>query len=97
LTSRYFTVTLASKGGASVPTSWDPTAYLGFADERTRPFADLLARVPTRPRTIADLGCGPGHLSGLLRARWPDAVIEGIDSSEEMVARAIADNSDPRI
>ncbi|MDF2968199.1 MAG: hypothetical protein K0Q93_1977, partial [Nocardioidaceae bacterium] len=33
-------------------TRWDPTAYLGFADERTRPFADLLARVPTRPRTI---------------------------------------------
>jgi trans-aconitate 2-methyltransferase len=80
-----------------VTTGWDPAAYLGFADERTRPFADLLARVPTRPRTITDLGCGPGHLSGLLRSRWPDAVIEGIDSSAEMVSRAIAGNSDPRI
>jgi trans-aconitate 2-methyltransferase len=78
-------------------TSWDPTAYLGFADERRRPFVDLLSRVPARPRTITDLGCGPGHLSGLLRRRWPDAVIEGVDSSAEMVARAIADNSDPRI
>jgi trans-aconitate 2-methyltransferase len=25
---------------------WDPQEYLRFSDERGRPFADLLARVP---------------------------------------------------
>ena len=25
---------------------WDPTHYLSYADERTRPFVELLARVP---------------------------------------------------
>ncbi len=35
-----------------MPTShtWDPDRYLAYADERARPFADLLARVPDGPR-----------------------------------------------
>lgn len=74
--------------------SWDPSTYLGFADERSRPFADLLARVATEPATVVDLGCGPGHLSALLRARWPTAAIEGVDASEPMIERARADNTD---
>ncbi|WKN49248.1 trans-aconitate 2-methyltransferase [Nocardioides sp. Arc9.136] len=69
--------------------TWDPDRYLTFADERGRPFVDLLARVGAAgPRTVADLGCGPGNLTGLLRERWPDAEVTGVDSSPEMVRRA---------
>lgn len=70
-------------------TSWDPSLYLSFDDHRSRPFHDLLARIgATTPRRVVDLGCGPGHLTGLLGARWPGSVISAIDSSAEMVAAA---------
>jgi trans-aconitate 2-methyltransferase len=68
---------------------WDPDVYLDFADHRARPFYDLLARVAAKdPRRVVDLGCGPGNLTGQLARRWPDAVIEAIDSSPEMVDAA---------
>ncbi|MEC3981959.1 trans-aconitate 2-methyltransferase [Amycolatopsis sp. H20-H5] len=68
---------------------WDPAKYLDYADLRGRPFYDLLARVPvTRPRRVADLGCGPGNLTVDLSKRWPDAIIEASDSSPEMVEAA---------
>ncbi|MGH1561873.1 methyltransferase domain-containing protein [Mumia sp. DW29H23] len=73
---------------------WDPTLYLAYESERARPFLDLVARVPIAPRTIVDLGCGPGHLSAVLRARWPEATITGVDSSPEMVAQALRENAD---
>ncbi len=76
---------------------WDPQRYLAFADERGRPFVDLLARVAVQPKRVVDLGCGPGQLSALLRARWPDATVEGVDASAEMVARAEADSTDPQV
>jgi trans-aconitate 2-methyltransferase len=69
--------------------SWDPKKYLSYADERTRPAADLLARVPdASPVRVADLGCGPGNSTGLLAARWPDARIDGVDSSDAMLKQA---------
>jgi trans-aconitate 2-methyltransferase len=71
--------------------SWDPERYLTYADERGRPFVELLARVPsTAPATVVDLGCGPGNLTALLAERWPGADVTGIDSSAEMVAAARA-------
>ncbi|MFC4942096.1 trans-aconitate 2-methyltransferase [Pseudonocardia sp. GCM10023141] len=75
-------------------TAWDPTLYLGFDDQRSRPFHDLLGRIGAprvgdgAPRRVLDLGCGPGHLTPLLAARWPDAAISASDSSAEMVAAA---------
>ncbi|HYN93621.1 MAG TPA: trans-aconitate 2-methyltransferase [Pilimelia sp.] len=70
---------------------WDPTTYLRFGDERSRPFADLLARVAAdTPREVYDLGCGPGTLTGTLADRWPDARVHGMDSSPDMIARAVA-------
>jgi trans-aconitate 2-methyltransferase len=77
---------------------WNPTTYLQFAEQRTRPFVDLLSRIRVgAPETVVDLGCGPGHLTALLRDRWPAAHIHGIDSSPEMITRAEADNADPNV
>jgi len=73
------------------PGTWDPAAYLGFAGERARPFADLLARVrAAAPRVVVDLGCGEGALTASLAQRWPTARIIGIDRSPEMLDAAAA-------
>ncbi|WP_257313046.1 methyltransferase domain-containing protein [Geothrix fuzhouensis] len=71
---------------------WDPAQYLGFDSERLRPALDLLARVPLEaPRVVVDLGCGPGHVTRILQARWPSARVLGVDRSPDMLARAAAD------
>ena len=68
---------------------WDPGTYLRYADERSRPFFDLLSRVELAdPQTIVDLGCGPGTLTAHLAQRWPGAAVVGLDSSPEMIAAA---------
>jgi trans-aconitate 2-methyltransferase len=75
-----------------VPHTWDPDRYLTYADERGRPFVELMARVGRR---------GPGVRGrprlrtratsrSLLRERWPDADISGLDSSREMIEQAPA-------
>lgn len=77
---------------------WDPVAYLAFTDYRARPFHELFARVgATFPRAVADLGCGPGNLTELLAERWPQARIEALDSSPEMVAAARERGIDARV
>ena len=77
-----------------MPHSWDPDRYLTYADERGRPFVELLARVQAEPRTVVDLGCGPGNLTSLLPERWPQAHVRGVDSSAEMIASARRDVPD---
>ena len=68
---------------------WSPVKYLEFADERSRPFFDLVARIAAEsPKSVVDLGCGPGQLTASLADRWPDAAIIGVDSSPEMIERA---------
>ena len=68
---------------------WDPTVYHRFGDERARPFHDLVARIGAEhPRTVTDLGCGPGELTVSLARRWPLARITGLDSSAEMIGKA---------
>jgi len=76
----------APRGAGAV---WDPGQYLRHADHRTRPFHDLVARIPAeRPRRVVDLGCGPGNATAVLRRRWPEARITGLDDSAEMLAGA---------
>ncbi len=68
---------------------WDPAQYLNFADERSRPFFDLVARIrAAAPGYVVDLGCGPGQLTAALADRWPGAEVLGIDSSAEMIDAA---------
>lgn len=77
---------------------WDPAKYLAFADHRSRPFHELVARIAaTAPRRVVDLGCGPGNLTETLALRWPDAVIEASDSSAEMVGAARARGLDAHV
>lgn len=71
------------------PSRWDPQQYQRFNSERSRPFFDLLARVPDdNVRSAADLGCGPGKLTHSLVTRWPDATIVGVDNSPDMLTAA---------
>jgi trans-aconitate 2-methyltransferase len=73
--------------------AWDADHYLRFADARTLPATDLLSRIPvTAPRRVVDLGCGPGNSTAPLKARWPEAAVTGVDSSEELLAAARRDH-----
>jgi trans-aconitate 2-methyltransferase len=70
---------------------WDPEVYRRYGDERSRPFFELVARVgAAAPRSVVDLGCGPGELTATLAQRWPGATVRGVDSSAEMIAEARA-------
>jgi len=71
---------------------WNDQQYLMFGEERTRPARELLARSPlSTANSVVDLGCGPGNSTALLRARFPQAHLIGLDSSPEMLNRARAD------
>ncbi|WP_433826233.1 methyltransferase domain-containing protein [Actinoplanes sp. CA-015351] len=71
---------------------WDPVVYRRFGAERSRPFVDLVQRVGAeQPRSVVDLGCGPGELTRTLALRWPGARVSGLDSSPEMIAKASAE------
>ncbi|MCW2582785.1 MAG: Trans-aconitate 2-methyltransferase [Klenkia sp.] len=72
-----------------MPTDWSPVQYLRFADERSRPFVDLLAHVgAVDPAVVVDLGCGEGELTASLSRRWPRARVTGVDSSPAMLSAA---------
>lgn len=78
-------------------TTWDPQRYLRFERQRAQPFRDLLARVRADgdlaaedPKTVVDLGCGPGNATALLSERWPTAHVLGVDSSAQMIEAAQA-------
>lgn len=74
---------------------WSASQYARFSDERTRPARDLLAAVPaSRAGFAVDLGCGPGNSTKLLRDRFPEADILGIDTSTDMLAAARRDVPD---
>ncbi len=75
---------------------WDPEQYIRFEAERDRAALDLLVRLPAdlHPREIWDLGCGTGAHAAMLKRRHPGAVVHGLDSSPEMLARARAAGAD---
>lgn len=68
---------------------WNPEKYLLFKKQRTQPAVDLARRMlDFQPRTIVDIGCGPGNSTAVLKRVFPDARLIGIDSSEGMIAKA---------
>lgn len=71
-------------------TKWEPDLYLKFVTERTQPAIDLVSRIEMKnPRRIVDVGCGSGNSTTVLRTRWPQATITGLDNSMEMIQAAI--------
>ena len=81
---------------------WDANLYLKFADHRVRPALDLMGRLDpangARPgHAIYDLGCGAGNITRILAERFLESRVVGIDSSEEMLAKARGQTADSRI
>ena len=75
--------------------AWDPAQYLKFADHRLRPAIDLLNRIDlTDPAEVVDLGAGAGNVTKLIKLRWPNARVTGVDTSPEMLAKAAASAPD---
>jgi trans-aconitate 2-methyltransferase len=71
--------------------SWSAKQYVAFEDERTRPVRDLLGALPPiDARAVIDLGCGPGNSTEELAARYRQARVSGIDSSQDMIEAARA-------
>jgi trans-aconitate 2-methyltransferase len=69
--------------------SWSAAQYVKFEEERTRPVRDLVQRIPpTHAVSAADIGCGPGNSTEVLRKRYPEAHIVGVDSSPGMIEAA---------
>ncbi|MCU7783088.1 trans-aconitate 2-methyltransferase [Lelliottia amnigena] len=68
---------------------WNPSLYLQYGAERTRPAAELLTRIALDDVSdVLDLGCGPGNSTALLHQRWPLARIMGVDNSPAMLEQA---------
>ncbi len=63
-----------------------------FRSERTQPSIDLIDKInPVEPKSIIDIGCGPGNSTQVLVNRWPNARITGLDSSSAMIKKAEQD------
>ena len=70
---------------------WNPKQYLKFEAQRTQPSLDLAMRLRRyAPKSILDLGCGPGNSTAVLREVFPDAALCGLDSSQNMIDKARA-------
>jgi trans-aconitate 2-methyltransferase len=77
--------------GPNSTNHWNPTQYLKFKDERTRPVIDLLSHITLEePKRIVDLGCGSGNSTAELAARYPNSHLTAMDLSPDMLERARA-------
>jgi len=69
---------------------WNPELYLKYRNERTQPSIDLIGKIEIgfQPKSILDIGCGPGNSSQAILQRWPNAMLTGIDNSVNMIEKA---------
>ncbi|MCD7723656.1 MAG: methyltransferase domain-containing protein [Clostridiales bacterium] len=68
---------------------WNAELYLKFEEQRTKPALDLAAKLREYNfKKIADIGCGPGNSTAVLKSVFPHAYILGIDNSESMIQKA---------
>ena len=74
---------------------WNSNQYLKFKNQRTQPAIDLAVHVKANdPKTIVDIGCGPGNSTAVLKNIFPHAEIIGIDSSPNMIEKAQNEHPD---
>lgn len=68
---------------------WNSEQYLKFERERTQPAIDLINRMNIKNAgKIADIGCGPGNSSEILKKAYPKAHVIGADNSGNMLTAA---------
>lgn len=68
---------------------WNSLQYEKFLYERTLPAIDLANRIMLdSPKRIIDVGCGPGNSTVVLKKRYPNAYVIGVDNSQNMIDRA---------
>lgn len=79
-----------------MPDTWNAENYLKFTELRTRSAKDLLASLPEEfnPKTVHDLGCGPGNSTVLLKKCFGNAQVYGLDDSASMLNQARLNHSD---
>lgn len=68
--------------------NWNSNTYLKFKNQRTRPATDLINRIDISPKSILDLGCGPGNSTAELFKHFKNAEILGVDFSDDMLKKA---------
>ena len=74
---------------------WNAYQYLKFGRQRTQPAIDLVCRIGLKyPEKILDVGCGPGNSTRVLKERFVNALVTGIDNSDNMIEKARADHPD---
>ncbi len=68
---------------------WNAEQYLKFRQERTLPSHDLIAHAePEEVHIAIDLGCGPGNSTKVVKEKYPQAKVIGVDSSQDMIRKA---------
>lgn len=68
---------------------WNPEQYEKFIKDRTQPAIDLVNRLDfIAPKSIIDIGCGPGNSTRVLKDKFPNAKVIGADNSVEMLEKA---------
>ena len=75
--------------------TWSPDTYNKFKKERYAPFMDLLEEIQAKPGLkVLDLGCGTGELTRMLADHLGDCEVLGVDSSQEMLEKAVEFSND---